>query len=78
MLETLDSYQKQVIRELEAELAYQRTLWGEEHDMKHSEEEWYGIMETVVSKKRQFRHKMIKLAATAISAVVASDRKEHV
>lgn len=73
MLETLDRHEKQVIREVEAELCYQAERWGAEHDADHGFEEWIHILEKLMKLDRQPRHLFIKIAATAISAAVAFD-----
>lgn len=74
-----------ILNDIEAEMIYQDSKWGgPEHDDKHSADDWeYFIMmclrglRGVRRNMNGFRGRMVMIAAVAIQAIKAWDRKNQ-
>lgn len=77
-LRTIDIYQEIVL-----ERQYQDDLWGTKNDDKNNEEDWVSYITEYASglsertKNKGFRERLIKVAALAVAALEAIDRKEN-
>lgn len=72
-----------ILREVAEERERQKVLWSEKHDSAHTLPEWMALLACLATRSVQgvdaddFRQDMIKVAATAVAAVEAFDRKEQ-
>lgn len=78
----MSAKQVKVFAEIANEREYQDTIWGAVADATHSDEEWSRFIEDyskglgrAEKYKGDFRTRMIKVAAIAVAAVEAHDRK---